>query len=142
MSLKFSQLVQCKFVNELSSIIETISNKQKSTNNELCSIHKIAQLYYCAQCSEALCSDCFMFEKKHKDHEIKRLDVIYKAHLEKINKETEDLQGKFDIFHTFLLKIEEKIGKIKNHKNERINEIEGIYENLKKKYFFLIKYLD
>jgi len=113
-------------------MIETISSKKSS--NENCPEHKIPLLYYCIQCLEPLCSDCFMFGKKHKDHEIKHLDIIYKNHLELIKNETKDLQSKLDNLNNILLNIEEKISLIKHAKQERSLEQDELFDNLKKKY--------
>ncbi len=113
-------------------MIESISSKKPS--NENCNEHKIPLLYYCNQCLEPLCSDCFMFGKKHKDHDIKHLDLIYKNHLELIKNETKDLQSKLDNLNHILSNIEEKITLLKHAKQERSSELDELFENLKKKY--------
>ena len=112
-------------------MIESISSKKSI--NENCPEHKIPLLYYCTQCIEPLCSDCFMFGKKHKDHDIKHLDIIYKNHLDLIKNETKDLQSKLDSLNCILSNIEEKISVIKHAKQERSCEMDEIFDSLKKK---------
>jgi hypothetical protein len=75
-----------------------------------------------------------MFGKKHKEHDIKHLDIIYKNHLQLIQTETKDLQNKLDSLNAVLISIEEKITMIRQAKQERSIELEELFENLKKKY--------
>ena len=83
-----------------------------------------------------------MFGKKHKEHDIKHLDIIYKEHLEKIKNETKDLQNKLDNLNSVLFNIDEKISVIRQAKQERSTELNDMFENLKKKYLILKYRLD
>jgi len=85
------------------------------------------------QCNESLCSDCFLFGKKHKDHEINHLENIYKNHVDIIKTESKELQNKYEHLTNFLKQIEERIDLVRQAKQERTNELEELFENLKNK---------
>ena len=74
-----------------------------------------------------------MFYKKHKDHDIKHLEDIYKSHLELVKNETKDLQSKLDSLGSVLGNIEEKITAINSAKHERSCELDELFDGLKKK---------
>ncbi len=131
MPLKFTQIVNCRFVDELSVFLENFGAKNQKLEN--CEEHQISLLYYCTKCSEPLCSDCFMFGNKHKEHEISHLDNIYNNHVEVIKIEAKELQNKFDQYTNFLKQIEEKIDLVRLAKQDRSNELEDLFENMKNK---------
>jgi len=131
MPLKFTQIINCRFVDELSSYLEHFGAKNHKVEN--CEEHNISLLYYCINCSEPLCSDCFMFGQKHKDHQIMHLDNIYKTHVDNIKSEAKDLQNKFDQYTQFLKQVEEKIDLVRLAKQDRSNELEDLFENMKNK---------
>ena len=123
----------------LNKILE-VFNKQKN-QTEMCQEHKINLLYFCNDCNISLCSDCYLFENTHKDHQIKHLDEIYKNHLDGVKFEINDLQGKLEKLNNFLNLIEEKIDYVRQVKNEKNTELEELYEYLKLKSHHF-KYLD
>lgn len=131
MPLKFTQIVNCRFVDDLSVFLEQMGGK--NVKLETCEDHKIDLLYYCKICKEPLCSDCFMFGQKHKEHqnEISHLETIYKNHVDVIKSEAKELQLKFDQYSQFLKQIEEKIDLVRLAKQDRSNELEELFENMK-----------
>ena len=131
MPLKFTQLISCRFVDEISSYLEQFGVKNSKIEN--CHEHNISLLYYCMNCNDPLCSDCFMFGNKHKDHKINHLDNIYKDHVDTIKSEAKDLQNKFDLYTHFLKQVEEKIDSVRLAKQDRSNELEDLFENMKNK---------
>ena len=131
MPLKFTQIINCRFVDELSTYLEQFGAKNNKIEN--CHDHNISLLYYCMNCNEPLCSDCFMFGQKHKDHNISHLENIYKTHVDTIKTEAKDLQLKFDQYTLFLKKVEEKIDLVRMAKQDRSNELEDLFENMKNK---------
>ena len=66
-----NQLVNCRFVAEVTAAIDTLHSKKKSlmaSKKEKCQQHKTALNYYCSTCKIPLCSDCAMFGDDHKQH--------------------------------------------------------------------------
>lgn len=57
--LRVSQLVNCRFVTEITSALDNLQIK-KEEDDELCQTHKNKLQYYCTTCQTAICSDCAM----------------------------------------------------------------------------------
>ena len=96
-SLRSSQLIQVSFMAEVANFIDKINNNKKNEELENCPKHNIQYLYYCKNCNVPLCSDCYMFEDNHKEHEIKRINDVYKEHFDLIKKEKENLDNNCEI---------------------------------------------
>eukprot|EP00667_Euglena_gracilis_P005091 EG_transcript_5119 len=79
--LRPSQLVPCRFVNEMHSEIERLVTKVQQAKEDLCELHPNMVLnYFCATCQACCCSDCAMFDGTHRDHSFEKLDVVYDRH--------------------------------------------------------------
>lgn len=74
-----------------------------------------------------------MFGKKHKDHEINKLDQVYTTHVELIKSESKEIQKKFEIMNFYLKSINDKIISVGSYKLEKSNELEELFDNLKNK---------
>ena len=74
-----------------------------------------------------------MFGKKHKDHEINKLDNIYTTHVDLIKLETLEIQKKCDILNSFLKSLNDKIISVGSYKIEKSNELEELFDSLKSK---------
>ena len=74
-----------------------------------------------------------MFSKKHKDHEISKLEHIYTKHVDSIKNEAKETQKKCDQLNSHLKLINEKIISVGNYKLEKNNELEELFDNLKTK---------
>ncbi|KNE57295.1 hypothetical protein AMAG_03023 [Allomyces macrogynus ATCC 38327] len=73
-----SQLVQCRFVDDLQQqlkeMIEAPANAVESV--DVCSAHHAPLHYYCVTCSDAICSDCAMFDERHRGHAFQHLEKV------------------------------------------------------------------
>jgi hypothetical protein len=74
-----------------------------------------------------------MFGKKHKDHEINKLDQVYSIHVDLIKTESKEIQKKFEILNSYLKSINDKIISVGSYKLEKSNELEELFDNLKNK---------
>jgi hypothetical protein len=74
-----------------------------------------------------------MFGKKHKDHEINKLDQVYSTHVDLIKTESKEIQKKFEILNSYLKSINDKIISVGSYKLEKSNELEELFDNLKNK---------
>ena len=130
-SLRSSQLIQVSFMAEVANFIDKINNNKKNEELENCPKHNIQYLYYCKNCNVPLCSDCYMFEDNHKEHEIKRINDVYKEHFDLIKKEKENLDNNCEILlNRNLRDISDKIIEIGNFKYKRSKELEETFNNL------------
>ena len=129
-SLRLSQIIQVSFMAEVANFIDKMSINKKTEQLESCPKHNIKYLYYCTKCNIPLCSDCYMFEDNHKNHEIKRINDVYKEHFDIIKKEKEDLDDNSEKLNRKLKDINEKIIEIGNYKYKRSKELEDTFNNL------------
>ena len=130
-NLNFNQLIHLSFMTDVANYIDKINTNKKVEQNEFCRKHEIQNLYYCTDCKMPLCSDCYMLEDKHKKHKIKKIDDVYKAHLELIKTEKEGLDIEENTLKKYLKEISEKIIEIGNTKYKKIKEIEDFFKNIR-----------
>lgn len=74
-----------------------------------------------------------MFEAKHKDHKIEKLENIYNSHCLLIKNESKELKNKCDKLNNYLKLLNEKIIFVRNYKTERSIELEEVFEKMKNK---------
>jgi tripartite motif-containing protein 37 len=74
-----------------------------------------------------------MFETKHKDHKIEKLENIYNSHCVLIKNESKELKNKSDKLNNYLKLLNEKIIFVRNYKTERSIELEDVFEKMKNK---------
>ena len=130
-NLNFNQLIHLSFMTDVANYIDRISSTKKVEETEICNKHQIQSLYYCADCEIPLCSDCYMLEDKHKKHKIKKIDDVYKTHLELIKIEKEGLDIEENTLKKYLKDISEKIIEIGNTKYKKIKEIDEFFKNIR-----------
>ena len=116
---------------DVANYIDRISTNKKVEQSEICSKHEIQNLYYCDECKTPLCSDCYMLEDTHKKHKIKKINDVYKRHLELIKTEKEGLDIEENTLRKYLKDISEKIIEIGNTKYKKIKEIEDFFKNIR-----------
>ena len=114
-------------------MIETLNLNKQKMKQEICEEHNITLLYYCNTCNESLCSDCYMFGNKHKDHQINKLENIYLSHVELIKNESKEIKNKFDKLNNYLKLLNEKIIFVRNYKTERSMELDDVFDNMRNK---------
>ena len=132
-NLNFNQLIHLSFMTDVANYIDKISASKKAEEAEVCQKHQIQILYYCSDCGSPLCSDCYMLEDKHKKHRIKKIDEVYRKHLELIKIEKEDLDIEENTLRRYLKDISEKIIEIGNTKYRKIKETEEFFVNIRNK---------
>jgi tripartite motif-containing protein 37 len=74
-----------------------------------------------------------MFEIKHKEHKIEKLENIYNSHCLLIKNESKELKNKCDKLNNYLKLLNEKIILVRNYKTERSIELEEVFEKMKNK---------
>ena len=130
-TLNFNQLIHLSFMADVANYIDKINTSKKAEESEICNKHQIQNLYYCTDCEMPLCSDCYMLEDKHKKHKIKKIDEVYKTHLELIKLEKEGLDIEENTLRKYLKDISEKIIEIGNTKYKKIKEMDEFFKNIR-----------
>ena len=130
-NLNFNQLIHLSFMTDVANYIDKLSSSKKAEESEICEKHQIQNLYYCIECETPLCSDCYMLEEKHKMHKIKKIDEVFKAHLNIIKQEKEGLDFEENTLKKYLKDIGDKIIEIGNTKYKKIKESEEFFKNIR-----------
>ena len=127
--LKMNNLIHVSFMN--SNYLGKVSTQNKKEKSDICSKHDLNKLYYCVNCKLPLCSDCYMLENTHKEHEIKKIQEIYENNLELIKKEKNSLKENIILYENDLNEIKSKIIEMGNYKYKKIKELEESYHNIR-----------
>ena len=130
-NLNYNQLIHLSFMTDVANYIDNINSSKKVEESEICKKHQINNLYYCVECETPLCSDCYMLEDNHKNHKIKKIDEIFKIHLEKIKQENEGLDFEEKTIKKYLKDIKEKIIEIGDMKYKKMKESEEFIKNIR-----------
>ena len=130
-NLNFNQLIHLSFMTDVANYIDKINTSKKVEESEICEKHQIQNLYYCMECETPLCSDCYMLEDNHKKHKIKKIDEVFKAHIEMIKQEKEGLDFEENTLRKYLKDIGDKIIEIGNTKYKKIKESEECFKNIR-----------
>ena len=130
-NLNFNQLIHLSFMTDVANYIDKLSSSRKAEESEICEKHKILNLYYCLECETPLCSDCYMLEEKHHKHKIKKIDEVFKAHLEMIKQEKEGLDFEETTLRKYLKDIGDKIIEIGNTKYKKVKELEEFFKSIR-----------
>eukprot|EP01017_Pseudomicrothorax_dubius_P013644 TRINITY_DN1608_c0_g1_i16.p1 TRINITY_DN1608_c0_g1~~TRINITY_DN1608_c0_g1_i16.p1 ORF type:complete len:523 (-),score=83.52 TRINITY_DN1608_c0_g1_i16:1073-2641(-) len=121
-SLRVSQLVNCRFVSEISNVLESIPLK-KEDEGDLCPEHQSKLSYFCSTCEVPVCSDCAMFGQKHKSHEFEQITKRYDRHVEMIKSGATSLNNRLKLLKSQMVGVEETIEKVTRSKEERSHEL-------------------
>ena len=129
-NLNINQLIRLSFMTDVANYIDKINSSKKIEESEICEKHQIKNLYYCVECETPLCSDCYMLEENHKKHKIKKIDEVYKTHIDKIKHEKEGLDFEENTLRKNLKDIGDKIIEIGNMKYKKEKESEEYFKNI------------
>ena len=130
-NLNFNQLIHLSFMTDVANYIDKISSSKKVEESEICPKHQIQNLYYCVECETPLCSDCYMLEDNHKKHKIKKIDEVFRTHIDMIKQEKEGLDFEENTLKKYVKEIGDKIIEIGNTKYKKIKETEEFFKNIR-----------
>ncbi|KAJ3366394.1 hypothetical protein GGF32_005396 [Allomyces javanicus] len=89
-----SQLVQCRFVDDLQQQLKEMIEAPSAVESvDVCNAHHAPLHYYCVTCSDAICSDCAMFDERHRGHAFQHLEKVYVAHRDRVMAEADRLDA-------------------------------------------------
>ncbi|KAL2915837.1 hypothetical protein HK105_204538 [Polyrhizophydium stewartii] len=111
-----SQLVHCRFMDDLASQLHSLVFASPSSTQDVCPSHAAPMYYYCHTCNEGLCSDCAVIETKHKEHSIEHLHAVYKQHRARIDERAKKLYALFNDYSGLLAALNEQTAAIASTK--------------------------
>ncbi|KAK9712933.1 Tripartite motif containing 37 [Basidiobolus ranarum] len=130
--LTASQLVTCRFIDDLQQQLEEVTRNKKLTK-DICPKHETKISYYCKTCKVALCSDCAMFGDTHRDHEFERLQTIYEQHVDNLNQQGKELRQRLVKFEEMIKNVELRERLCRDAKSQAEQELLSLtryYQNL------------
>ncbi|ORX91641.1 hypothetical protein K493DRAFT_49616 [Basidiobolus meristosporus CBS 931.73] len=131
--LTTSQLVTCRFIDDLQQQLEVVTKNKKFAKKDICPKHETKISYYCKTCKVALCSDCAMFGDDHREHEFERLQTIYEHHVSNLKKQGDELRQRLIKFEEMIKNVElrERLCRdAKSQAEEELLSLTQYYQNL------------
>ena len=112
--------------------------------NSICVLHNLPLMYFCKICKVALCSDCYMLNNNHKNHQIEKIDKYFDDNFQNVYKYINSLTKKssqyiemVDVLNKILESIdylvEDKEKEIEIIYNEMMNNIKDKANQIKEK---------
>ena len=113
--------------------LNNLSNKISfnfNNNENICKEHNLSLLYYCTECKNVLCSDCYMLNNKHKSHNIIKYEIIKKQLNSKKKDLILNLNKKSDEYLNMIESIININDSIDYYIEAKAKEIKKIYEDM------------
>eukprot|EP00164_Ancoracysta_twista_P003046 GFYU01004062.1.p1 GENE.GFYU01004062.1~~GFYU01004062.1.p1 ORF type:complete len:906 (-),score=50.70 GFYU01004062.1:160-2877(-) len=129
-SLRVGQLVNCRFAGEITAELDRITNRVQGKPDETCPTHATPMAYYCITCTTAICSDCAMFDDKHRNHQFEHLSTVYDSHVDAIKSEAAGLRHRMKELRSLLSAVENNVERVRKSKEERALELRQAVEQM------------
>lgn len=128
--------------------------------NSICVLHNLPLMYFCKICKVALCSDCYMLNNNHKNHQIEKIDKYFDDNFQNVYKYINSLTKKssqyvemVDVLNKILESIdyliedkEKEIGiiynEMMNNIKEKANQIKEKLSSCKKDIMSKVRLID
>jgi len=98
--------------------------------SEQCALHEAPLHYFCVTCNESICSDCAMFENKHRDHNFERLNKVYERHVALIQHEIGLIQTRLSQLQAVHEGVEGNVRLLKQAAEQRRAELETFVQEV------------
>jgi len=92
--------------------------KQKQTTYEQCKTHDLPLTYFCETCTQAICSDCAMFQESHRNHSFKHIKDVYGQHVNIVKKELPSLHKRLHSLKISINELEDNIEAVTKSKEK------------------------
>lgn len=137
-SLSLNQIIKCRFLNDVSKILESIKPQlhqnfkihENNENVDKCNEHQMKMIYYCLTCSKVICSDCVMFTKAHEGHKFERIRSVYDKKVDALSREMTQIKRKIDEYDTYLLHLLKQSDTLKKSKEDKVKDLLSLYRTL------------
>ena len=99
-------------------------------NNSICILHNLPLMYFCKICKIPLCSDCYMLNNNHKNHQIEKIDKYFDENFPNINKFINSLSKKSSQYVEMVNVLNKILESIDYLVEDKEKEIEIIYNEM------------
>ncbi|GAM28478.1 hypothetical protein SAMD00019534_116540 [Acytostelium subglobosum LB1] len=113
----------------VANILNELTKSQEYLQPDHCTSHHFDMIYYCNNCQESICPDCYLFQ--HKDHSIEKVSVIYNKNLEIIRVEEEALKKRQEELHELSSFIDSDTNQLYQNKREIEDVIDNVVGDMK-----------
>ncbi|KAI9140445.1 hypothetical protein BKA69DRAFT_1125702 [Paraphysoderma sedebokerense] len=120
--LLISQLVHCRFIDELQQQLKKVALRDVMDSKDMCKSHKQKIFYYCTTCSEP-----------HKNHSFQHLQAIYNDHAKLIMTHVSKLKRTLKMSNERIQAIEKNIIAVNDAKKQCDIELKAALERAQKK---------
>lgn len=136
--LTMNQIVKCRFLSDISKILESIkpqllrnyNTNDSNENIDKCSEHQMKMIYYCVTCTKVVCSDCVMFTKTHENHKFERIKSVYEKKVDCLNREMIQMKKKISDYDNYLIQLFKQSETLKKTKEEKVKDLLSLYRTL------------
>ncbi|KAJ2952570.1 hypothetical protein O0L34_g6893 [Tuta absoluta] len=131
-SLHLHELVNCRWVEEVTQQIETMqqtnSVTQRESYRDRCPTHQEKLTVYCWTCRRCICHQCALWGGTHSGHTFKPLEEVYEQHVTQIRDEVAQLRRRLLELISLVQDVERNVESVRSAKDERVREIRNAVE--------------
>ncbi|XP_026472335.1 E3 ubiquitin-protein ligase TRIM37-like isoform X2 [Ctenocephalides felis] len=132
-SLHLHELVNCRWVEEVTQQIETIqavnsNSTRDDSDRDRCPTHHEKLSVYCWTCSCCICHQCALWGGTHSGHTFKPLEEVYEQHITQLKDEVAQLRRRLMELISFVQDVEKNVESVRAAKDERVREIRNAIE--------------
>ncbi|KAL0893641.1 hypothetical protein ABMA27_013803 [Loxostege sticticalis] len=131
-SLHLHELVNCRWVEEVTQQIETMqqtnSASQRESFRDRCPTHQEKLTVYCWTCRRCICHQCALWGGTHSGHTFKPLEEVYEQHVTQIRDEVAQLRRRLMELISLVQDVERNVESVRAAKDERVREIRNAVE--------------
>ncbi|XP_072943962.1 uncharacterized protein [Epargyreus clarus] len=137
-SLHLHELVNCRWVEEVTQQIETMQTTSANQRDNLrdryksvynrCPTHQEKLSVYCWTCRRCICHQCALWGGTHSGHNFKPLEEVYEQHVTQIRDEVSQLRRRLMELISLVQDVERNVESVRAAKDERVREIRNAVE--------------
>ncbi|CAK1552564.1 unnamed protein product [Leptosia nina] len=131
-ALHLHELVNCRWVEEVTQQIETMQQTNSATQRESyrdrCPSHQEKLTVYCWTCRRCICHQCALWGGTHSGHTFKPLEEVYEQHVTQIRDEASQLRRRLMELISLVQDVERNVESVRAAKDERVREIRNAVE--------------
>lgn len=133
-SLLLSELVNCRWVEEVTQQLDTLQAVSSAASNkgesecDRCPLHQEKLSVYCWTCRKCICHQCALWGGHHSGHTFKPLDEVYEQHYSQIKEEVVQLKRRHSELISLVQEVNRNVDSVRVAKDERVREIRNAVE--------------
>nr|NP_001071893.1 zinc finger protein [Ciona intestinalis]BAE93271.1 zinc finger protein [Ciona intestinalis] len=140
-SLQLSDLVNCRWAEELTQQIDTLRGPvrpqgavggspqtQQEEKKDMCETHHEKLTVFCWTCQLCICHQCALWAGTHGGHTFKPLTEVYAQHVAQISEEESAIRRRLMELISLVQDVERNVESVRSAKDERVREIRNAVE--------------